>query len=189
MTSAGDDFGTPEYWARVRRSRNADREELPALPPPAHTTRDPWPTGTPMPDVLVKFGTLAQAYGWEVRYGYAIARVRTRRKVDDAFTMYEYDKHTVVCGIRRKSCIIHLSWHSDSGIKPWGVNNGYLGILTEKTLPVFLGHTVLKGFVVMTDEEIANALPAEVHRQKLKNAAQAASAKARTPKKKERAVN
>jgi hypothetical protein len=183
------DFNTPEYWAHIRRGRNAEKEELFAPPPPSRTTRDPWPDGVPMPVMLVRFGTLANAHGWQVRYGYAIARVRSRRKVGDGLQPYEYDRHTVVCGVRRALCTMHVSWWSDGGNKPWRVNEGYVGQLSATTLPVFLSNTVIKEFLISTEQEIRNRILVESARRRAKLAGQRASAQARTPKKKERAVN
>jgi len=42
-------------------------------PPAEHTTRDPWPEGFDVPDVVAKLKGQAERSGWDVRVGYSRA--------------------------------------------------------------------------------------------------------------------
>jgi hypothetical protein len=51
-------------------------------PPAEHTTRDPWPDGFEIPNVVAKLKAMAEATGWEARVGYSRAfEKRGRGKV------------------------------------------------------------------------------------------------------------
>lgn len=61
--------GIGHIFTAERGDRSADA----AMPPPEHSTRDPWPEGFGTPAPVVKLITLAGAAGWEVRAGYSRA--------------------------------------------------------------------------------------------------------------------
>lgn len=73
-------------------------------PPAEHTTRDPWPTGFEIPDVVAKLKAMAEANGWEARVGYSRAfEKRGRGKVGGEGDARWVRRHFVGLQVRRPS--------------------------------------------------------------------------------------
>jgi hypothetical protein len=66
------------------------------LPPPTHTSRDPWPAGVSVPSAAAKLARLATDAGWTVEITYSRGHVKSVRLVDPP-----YEVATVAVRFRR----------------------------------------------------------------------------------------
>jgi hypothetical protein len=71
-------------------------------PPAEHSTRDPWPDGFAVPDVVSKLKATAEASGWEARVGYSRAyEKRGRGNVGGEGNARWVRRHFVAVQVRR----------------------------------------------------------------------------------------